>query len=62
VYFPKWILKFVRCFRWTGSETSAFQKCLISHFDSDKSESAISKWATARTMAAKVYHSFIKCL
>lgn len=39
---------------WTGSETSAFQKCLISHFDSDKSESAISKWATARTMAAKM--------
>lgn len=39
---------------WTGSETSAFQRCLISHFDSDKSESAISKWATARTMAAKM--------
>lgn len=40
---------------WKDSDSSAFQRCLISHFDSDKSETAISKWATARTIAAKVY-------
>ncbi|KAL5057058.1 hypothetical protein RYX36_028662 [Vicia faba] len=38
---------------WKDSDSSAFQRCLISHFDSDKSETAISKWATARTIAAK---------
>ncbi|CAK8535937.1 unnamed protein product [Lathyrus sativus] len=39
---------------WKDSDSSAFQRCLISHFDSDKSETAISKWATARTIAAKM--------
>ncbi|CAJ2661087.1 unnamed protein product [Trifolium pratense] len=39
---------------WKDSDSSPFQRCLISHFDSDKSEIAISNWATARTMAAKM--------
>ncbi|KAK2371255.1 IQ domain-containing protein IQM1 [Trifolium repens] len=39
---------------WKDSDSSPFHRCLISHFDSDKSEIAISNWATARTMAAKM--------
>ncbi|XP_027925559.1 IQ domain-containing protein IQM4-like [Vigna unguiculata] len=38
---------------WKDSVINA-NRCSISHFDSDKSETAISKWAKARMMAAKV--------
>jgi len=34
---------------------TAFNRCSISSFDSDKSEKAISKWTLARKMAAKVF-------
>ncbi|KAK7335865.1 hypothetical protein VNO80_27967 [Phaseolus coccineus] len=38
---------------WKDSVITA-NRCSISHFDSDKSETTISKWARARMMAAKV--------
>ncbi|MED6217006.1 IQ domain-containing protein iqm5 [Stylosanthes scabra] len=39
---------------WKALDFAALNRCSISHFDSDKSETAVSKWARARTMAAKV--------
>ncbi|KAH1207574.1 IQ domain-containing protein IQM1 [Glycine max] len=39
---------------WKDSMITAFNRCSISSFDSDKSEKAISKWTLARKMAAKV--------
>ncbi|KAH1104945.1 hypothetical protein GYH30_038313 [Glycine max] len=40
--------------RWKDSVITAFNRRSISNFDSDKSETAISKWARARMMVAKV--------
>ncbi|KAG4945132.1 hypothetical protein JHK87_041139 [Glycine soja] len=39
---------------WKDSMITAFNRCSISSFDSDKSEKAISKWTLARKMAAKI--------
>ncbi|KAJ1382216.1 IQ motif, EF-hand binding site [Sesbania bispinosa] len=39
---------------WKASQFAAFNGCSTSHFDSDKSESAMSKCARAGTMAAKI--------
>ncbi|CAL5195653.1 unnamed protein product [Lathyrus oleraceus] len=39
---------------WKALDFAALSRCSISHFDSVKSETALSKWARARTMAAKV--------
>ncbi|XP_027337320.1 IQ domain-containing protein IQM1-like [Abrus precatorius] len=39
---------------WKALDFAALSRCSISHFDSVKSETAVSKWARARTMAAKV--------
>ncbi|XP_027343421.1 IQ domain-containing protein IQM5-like [Abrus precatorius] len=39
---------------WWKDSVITFNECSISHFDSDKSETAISKWTRARTMAATV--------
>lgn len=40
--------------RWKAIDFATLNRCSISYFDSDKSEPAVSKWARARTMAAKV--------
>ncbi|XP_019443508.1 PREDICTED: IQ domain-containing protein IQM1-like [Lupinus angustifolius] len=39
---------------WKALDFASLSRCSISHFDSLKSETAVSKWARARTMAAKV--------
>ncbi|KAI9102904.1 hypothetical protein K1719_023343 [Acacia pycnantha] len=39
---------------WKAIDFATLNRCSISYFDSDKSEPAVSKWARARTMAAKV--------
>ncbi|KAJ1420325.1 hypothetical protein SESBI_14459 [Sesbania bispinosa] len=39
---------------WKALDFAALSRCSISHFDSVKSETAVSKWARARTMAAKI--------
>ncbi|XP_061370305.1 IQ domain-containing protein IQM1-like isoform X2 [Gastrolobium bilobum] len=39
---------------WKALDYAALSRCSISYFDSVKSETAISKWARARTKAAKV--------
>ncbi|RDX90483.1 IQ domain-containing protein IQM1, partial [Mucuna pruriens] len=39
---------------WKALDYAALSRCYTSHFGSGKSETAISKWARARTMAAKV--------
>ncbi|WJX92121.1 hypothetical protein P8452_73804 [Trifolium repens] len=39
---------------WKALDFASLNRCSISHFDSVKSETALSKWARARTMAAKV--------
>ncbi|XP_020228208.1 IQ domain-containing protein IQM1 [Cajanus cajan] len=39
---------------WKALDFAALSRCSTSHFDSGKSETAIAKWARARTMAAKV--------
>ncbi|TKY64349.1 hypothetical protein E2542_SST14244 [Spatholobus suberectus] len=39
---------------WKALDFVALSRCSTSHFDSGKSETAVSKWARARTMAAKV--------
>ncbi|XP_028196969.1 IQ domain-containing protein IQM4-like [Glycine soja] len=41
--------------RWNKAlDIAAVSRCSTSNFDSDKSETALSKWARPRTMAAKV--------
>ncbi|XP_054783985.1 IQ domain-containing protein IQM1-like [Prosopis cineraria] len=39
---------------WKAIDFVTLNRCSVSYFDSDKSEPALSKWARARTMAAKV--------
>ncbi|KAK7349259.1 hypothetical protein VNO77_06484 [Canavalia gladiata] len=39
---------------WKALDFAALSRCSTSYFDSVKSETAVSKWARARTMAAKV--------
>ncbi|KAK7402256.1 hypothetical protein VNO78_14376 [Psophocarpus tetragonolobus] len=39
---------------WKDSMITAFNKCFISHIDSDKSKRTVPIWAIARTMATKV--------
>ncbi|KAI4329109.1 hypothetical protein L6164_021409 [Bauhinia variegata] len=39
---------------WKALDFAALNRCSISYFDSDKTETAISKWVRARRMAAKV--------
>ncbi|KAB5563854.1 hypothetical protein DKX38_003908 [Salix brachista] len=39
---------------WKALDFAALRRCSISFFDSDRSETAVSRWARARTRAAKV--------
>ncbi|CAL0326073.1 unnamed protein product [Lupinus luteus] len=39
---------------WKALDFASLSRCSISHFNSLKSETAVSKWARARTMAAKI--------
>ncbi|KAK7255616.1 hypothetical protein RIF29_29030 [Crotalaria pallida] len=39
---------------WKALDFASLSMCSVSHFDSLRSETAVSKWARARTMAAKV--------
>lgn len=54
------------CCRWKALDFAALKQSSISFFQSDKSETAVSRWARARTRAAKVsssalkFHSFAK--
>lgn len=42
------------CCRWKALDFAALKRSSVSFFDSDKSETAVSRWSRARTRAAKV--------
>jgi len=49
-------------YRWKALDYAALSRCSVSHFDSVKTETALSKWARARTMAAKVLFLMSKAI
>lgn len=42
------------CCRWKALDFAALKRCSISFFEPDRSETAVSRWARARTRAAMV--------
>lgn len=47
------------CCRWKALDFAALKRSSVSFFESDKSETAVSRWARARTRAAKVIFWYI---
>lgn len=45
---------FLSIYRWKALDFAALKRSSVSFFDVKKPETAVSRWARARTMAAKV--------
>lgn len=46
--------------RWKALDFAALKQSSVSFFESDKSETAVSRWARARTRVAKVTFLFLQ--